>query len=291
MCQDIFEEAVEKAVDEHMPSSPLYDSVLEMADSVTTTSDEGSSTMTPESMDDEAGIRSTIQDPFNRVLGFDSNSLMIFDYDDTLFPTSFLAQQGYRLDGLNASPDIQNLLNDLSEVVSKVLCHARSYGVVVIVTNAESGWIELTSKKFMPKLFDLLGDFRLVSARSAYEPLGISSPFQWKVQAFEAVLSEHLILEPESRSVLSFGDSTHERDAAHSVCAKVNIYCKSVKFMERPDIHQLSRQHSLIHDCFKQIIGHSGSLDLCIQCRNQEEPRVHSEFPGRGKIPGSTTIL
>ena len=73
----------------------------------------------------------------------------------------------------------------------------------------------------------------------------------------------------EPLSILSFGDSTHERDAAHQVCAGIpSVYCKSIKFMERPDVSQLSRQHALIKDCIEQVITHVGTLDLCVQCQD-----------------------
>lgn len=244
-----------------------------MSDSITTTSDAGSSLMTPDSFDEEvcadehAACGGKVASQNSK-----HETLLIFDYDDTLFPTSFLAQHGYRLDGPDASPEIQKVLDEYAQVVEKTLKEARQHGQVVILTNAETGWIELTSQKFMPSLSDLLESFPLVSARSTYEPLGITSPFEWKLKAFESVIHEHYAAlrsrVVRGRNILSFGDSVHERDAAHQVCAKLaRTVCKSVKFMERPDLAQLSKQHALIIDCFAQIVGHSGTLDLCIQCQ------------------------
>jgi hypothetical protein len=208
-------------------------------------------------------------------------TLLIFDYDDTLFPTSFLSQNGYKLDGPDASPEIQAILDEYSIVVEQTLLDAQEHGQIVIVTNAESGWITLTSQKFMPRLGQLLESYPMISARSTYEPLGILNPYQWKLRAFESVISEHYSSAPSvviGRNVLSFGDSTHERDAVHHVCKNstipadagansVTMYPKSVKFMERPDVPQLTRQHHLIRESLDRIIYHVGTLDLCIQCQ------------------------
>ena len=247
-----------------------------LSDSVTTTSDSGSSTLSidedvVEAKEDKIMLSSTVSVK-------PCNNLLIFDYDDTLFPTSYLAQKGYRLDGPDASPELQRILDEYCLVVKKTLLTAREYGNVVVVTNAETGWIELTSQKFIPTLSSLLETFPLVSARSIYEPLGISSPFQWKVRAFESVIFEHFSVaaSDNARHVISFGDSIHERDAAHQVCAKSSITtCKSIKFIERPDLSQLTKQHGLIVDCFEQIVSHDGTLDLCIQCHP----------PGRDETP------
>lgn len=249
----------------------VVDSDEEMSDTVTTTSDCGSSVMTPDSFDDEVcKVNSSTCVPVTRATCSKDETLLIFDYDDTLFPTSFLAQHGYRLDGPDASPEIQADLDEYSEFVEKSLLAASEHGQVVILTNAETGWIELTSIKFLPKLCQLLVTFPLVSARSTYEPLGITSPFQWKLRAFESVIGDHFAnLGPRfNRNVLSFGDSVHERDAAHQVCSKLSTtVCKSIKFMERPDVAQLTKQHSLIRECLDQIVRHEGTLDLCIQCQ------------------------
>jgi hypothetical protein len=249
-------------------SSIIVDIIESISESITTTSDAGSST---DAIDDDVLCEKLVdqfEEPDHSQL---SENLIIFDYDDTLFPTTYLAQRGYRLDGPGVSDDVRQLLDEYSAVVRQTLTLARKLGNVVILTNAETGWIELTSQKFTPGLSQLFESFPLVSARSIYEPLGISSPFQWKLRAFESVIHEHLAkMSPShpSYNIVSFGDSIHERDAAHQVCNKLTrTVCKSIKFMERPDIGQLAKQHSLISECFDQIVYHQGTLDLCIQCQ------------------------
>jgi hypothetical protein len=255
------------------PSSEYDDDKL--SDSITTTSDGGSSTYAQDSFDDAFVHMQDSRNDNCRAIP-PHETLLIFDYDDTLFPTSFLAQNGYKLDGPDASMEIQAILDEYSIVVEKTLIDAQRHGRVVIVTNAESGWVTLTSQKFMPRLGSLLASFPSISARSTYEPMGISNPFQWKLKAFENVIYEHhqLLSSPDAAiarmNVLSFGDSIHERDAAHQVCATLSsspLFCKSIKFIERPDIAQLTKQHVLIRDNLSKVVAHEGTLDLCIECQ------------------------
>lgn len=244
-----------------------------LSDSMTTTSDGGSSTYAQDSFDDAFGHMQAVLNHGIQI-GSDHDTLLIFDYDDTLFPTSYLAQRGYKLDGPDASPEIQAILDEYSIVVEKTLIDAGAHGRVVIVTNAETGWITLTAQKFMPRLALLLNSIPSISARSTYEPLGITNPFEWKLKAFENVIYEHVqrLVAPDSvlvrMNVLSFGDSIHERDAAHQVCASLSsspLSCKSIKFIERPDITQLTKQHVLIRDNLSKVVAHDGTLDLCIE--------------------------
>ena len=271
--------------DKHKVGSVDHDSRVgetdeNMSDTITTTSDGGSSAYAQDSFDDAFSnpsfTPSCLIDSFQR-----HETLLIFDYDDTLFPTSFLSQNGYKLDGPDASPEIQAILDEYSTVVEQTLIEAQQHGQIVIVTNAESGWITLTAQKFMPRLGQLLESYPMISARSTYEPLGILNPYQWKLRAFESVVHEHYTSSPQvviGKNILSIGDSTHERDAVHQVCKTSSVlltassmYPKSVKFMERPDVAQLTRQHHLIRESLHKIVYHVGTLDLCIQCQPDGE--------------------
>ncbi len=105
----------------------------------------------------------------------------MFDYDDTILASSWLAQNGLRLDGNEPVPaEAQKQLSQLAASAAKLLQHAQAYGEVVIITNAETGWVELSAKKFMPSLLPILAKTRVISARSTYESQ-YASPLEWKV--------------------------------------------------------------------------------------------------------------
>eukprot|EP00929_Paragymnodinium_shiwhaense_P057675 TRINITY_DN2887_c0_g1_i3.p1 TRINITY_DN2887_c0_g1~~TRINITY_DN2887_c0_g1_i3.p1 ORF type:complete len:271 (+),score=68.58 TRINITY_DN2887_c0_g1_i3:304-1116(+) len=198
-------------------------------------------------------------------------TVIIFDWDDTVLPSSWVQEQGLRLDGESQlTPTQQEELLDLARLATETLTTAKTLGTVVLVTNAERGWIELSSRKFLPSLLPTLEDVKLLSARTEYERPEVVSPFEWKLRAFQ-----HEILrlfhergggQQKRKNILSFGDSAHEREALiHATANLPNCRTKSLKFVERPRIETLRKQHSLVARCVKKIVHHDGNLDLCLR--------------------------
>jgi hypothetical protein len=57
-------------------------------------------------------------------------TVIFFDWDDTLLCSSFLSSNGFKLDGVIANPDLLQQLDDLSTVMIESLKVARTYGQV-----------------------------------------------------------------------------------------------------------------------------------------------------------------
>lgn len=110
-------------------------------------------------------------------------SSIIFDWDDTILPSSWLGSQGMRVDSTETLPErISQELFTLEENAIKLLNLAWRYGKVVIITNAETGWVELSARRFLPRLLPLLSEIEVISARSTYEHMFPGSPLDWKVR-------------------------------------------------------------------------------------------------------------
>jgi hypothetical protein len=200
-------------------------------------------------------------------------TFFVFDWDDTVLPSTWLQKRGLRLDvASQPSEDQRQMLAEVAHAAGRTLRAARQHGTVVLVTNAERGWIELSSQKFLPTLAPMLENMKLVSARTTYEGPQCSSPLDWKLHAFEAEITRYygqdVLNDAASRkNVLSLGDSVHEREALlQATSSSPNCFSKSLKFVERPDISQICKQHELIVNSFEQIVNHEGHLDLCIRC-------------------------
>eukprot|EP00745_Piridium_sociabile_P006159 TRINITY_DN13999_c0_g1_i2.p1 TRINITY_DN13999_c0_g1~~TRINITY_DN13999_c0_g1_i2.p1 ORF type:complete len:284 (+),score=22.54 TRINITY_DN13999_c0_g1_i2:134-985(+) len=149
-----------------------------------------------------------------------AETLLIFDWDDTILPSTWLSRAGLRLDTVINIPEPQDSeLKCMAESAFILLSEASRLGTVIIVTNAERGWIEMSCGKFMPTILDFITDFPKYSARSTFEPLGFFTPLEWKVQAFGRVVREHYGSRTSlsRRNILSIGDSSHERDAILTV--------------------------------------------------------------------------
>jgi hypothetical protein len=198
------------------------------------------------------------------------DTFLIFDWDDTLLPTTWIEKQGLRLDEASVLSKEQELqLQYMTELAKQTLEAAKAHGEVILVTNAERGWVELSCHKWMPALLDCLQDVRVLSARSTYEQQGVAQPSEWKYLAFQQELAR-FCEEPFGGSttrrtnIISIGDSPHEREALIRVTEDMQASCiKAVKLMQKPDVAQLRQQHELMGGCIRDLVNHDGHLDLC----------------------------
>ena len=111
----------------------------------------------------------------------DKETIIIFDWDDTLLASSFLSSKGYRLDTEKSKiADVESGLRELEQSIIAVINLALQYGEVHVVTNAETGWVQLSAAKFIPAVVPLLSRVSILSARSTYEGRYPDAPLKWK---------------------------------------------------------------------------------------------------------------
>nr|CCA14309.1 conserved hypothetical protein [Albugo laibachii Nc14] len=201
------------------------------------------------------------------------SAIIFFDWDDTLMASSRLAQMGLCPKYINEQPDIptnvQNQLRKLEKIVVSVLEKALLYGRVVIVTAAESGWVELSASLYLPRVLSYLNtSVKVISARSTYESLYPGCPNRWKIEAFDReVYSIWPMMEHSTPThVISVGDGPTEREALLNIKQHENLAClgKSMKFIGRPSINELCVQLELIHANMDHLCTFEGDLDLQI---------------------------
>jgi len=213
-------------------------------------------------------------------------NIIVFDWDDTLLASTFLSSKGYRLDTDRALlADVEKSLQELEQGIITVLNTALQHGEVHIITNAETGWVELSAAKFIPGVVPLLNRVSIISARSTFETQYPGSPLRWKFYAFQEKLSPHLSELKKYKNIISFGDSHVEREAVRAVTrGYANTRCKSIKFAERPTVDHLKRQLELVTNCFQFIFQHEGDLDL------QLTITVHANMPPNNNSPISNAL-
>lgn len=218
-----------------------------------------------------------------------SETIIFLDWDDTLLCSSFLSSEGFRLDSdmTDVEHDLLSQLKELETCVINVLKLAVTFGDVHVVTNAETGWVQLSAQKFLPGVVPMLSKVQVLSARSTYENMFPDSPLKWKYYAFQERLSTVFGGNDGAKNILSFGDSHVEREAIRAVTRGFpNTRTKSIKFAERPSIEQLQRQIELVTNCFQYILNHEGDLDLCMSLSvtpNGEDSQTQSALEHDGK--------
>jgi len=212
-------------------------------------------------------------------------TIIIFDWDDTLCPsTSCMRMHGLSVLGDPPKGDLAQSLELLASEARGLLERAAELASkVVVVTNAEEGWVDLSCKAWLPGLQQMLLQCEVASARSTWEPRGIASPAGWKTCAFEDVIDRfYSRYQHQSwKNIVSVGDAPHEREALSRVvrwapCGRGKCRSKSVKFVLRPSIEQLTREVQMLRDSLQEIVSHDDDLDLHFTAESLQEPLIGS---------------
>lgn len=188
------------------------------------------------------------------------NTLIVFDYDDTLLCSSFISESKLTLSSTQFS--IQYLwpeLDKLSKSIIHILSEAQKYGEVIIVTNADDWWIQLSAQKFIPEIIPILNTVKIYSARHMYETVYPDDYYMWKYQTIKTIVKSKNGI----NNIVSFGDSLAERDSVINI-GKESLECfsKSVKFLDKSSLNQLHKQLESMIDNIKYIVEYKGNLDL-----------------------------
>ena len=97
---------------------------------------------------------------------------------------------------------------------------------VYIVTNSQTGWVELSVERWMPELKPLLPRLRIISARSSYATLAQeqamkenriveSDLVEWKYRAFLAILLRHRLAEVHQFAKQNHPHHHHQMQGHH----------------------------------------------------------------------------
>lgn len=188
-------------------------------------------------------------------------TVIIFDWDDTLLCTSFL---NLRNQESMLSPTIERNLRDIEAASKKLLELAKRMGQTFIITNAMSGWVEYSAAKWAPNLLDTLQRVRVISARTKFEPEFPGEVSKWKESAFLEVqkqLDNEIIT-----NLISVGDSNFEMDALHVMGKQfAQALVKTIKFRENPSPEELLKQLELVTQKFEKIVENARNLKIGLE--------------------------
>lgn len=188
-------------------------------------------------------------------------TVIIFDWDDTLLCTSYLQ----RMQGRCMSPAAHRILKRIEQVSLQLLEKALSVGHTFIITNAMEGWVEESAERCLPNLMPLLKkQVRIISARSTQEDRCSGDISQWKVRAFLEVGRQ--FHEEAVTNLISIGDSTYELQAAKALGSSFETsFTKTVKLQENPTPQELSRQLELLLPKLETIVQRASNLTLKLE--------------------------
>ena len=176
-------------------------------------------------------------------------TLTILDWDDTLFPTTYI-KKNKNIDMIYHPmliPDIvKKYFLELSNCIKTIITIAKEFGEVVIITNALPTWVE-ASCNLMPDLLPFLKTVNIISARADWEKVN-SLPEKWKEFAFLNKVINTIDSDNTMINLICIGDSIHEHDAAILSANNINdtsnniVYVKNIIFLETPRFSEILYQ-------------------------------------------------
>lgn len=191
-----------------------------------------------------------------------NNTLILIDWDDTLFPTTWTMQNN--LNVINKTSKYINLYTKLDTTIYNFLQTAIKYGFVIIITNASMSWIN-TCMNLLPKTKEFTQkNIKIVSARDNY---GTNKDmFSWKKLAFKNEV--YIMLKNNHiHNIISIGDAIYEYQASidlhdwDKIKPKQRII-KTIKFMETPNYYSLIDQINLLNKSIYYICAKKKHMDL-----------------------------
>jgi len=223
-------------------------------------------------------------------------AVVIFDWDDTLFPTWFISEAALPFEPKDASEsaDIgesflestgtKEVLTKHARIVLTALQTAAQIAAVGIVTLSKRPWVTSSAKRYLPGL-----DFESV-CRDLQIPIfyarenmtssvvnmvrceeGVDLFRVLKCSAIEKCIRKLYARNQNScwKNVISIGDSEVERDALKQVLwgylppgDREPPLCKTVKLMDEPSVEQLSGELQLITMWIHAMLRYEEDFDI-----------------------------
>ena len=179
-----------------------------------------------------------------------TTSLIILDWDDTLFFTSSFKQEHFKTD----ESLLENFRHDLESFLTACLNLCR----VIIISNGSLEWIQ-RGLHFLRVSKHLTERIEIVSARDNYERIYPNNPLEWKCKAF-------IRLKENSRQIanlICIGDQETEMFAITELAKQYyTSYTKTIKFVTGPSASDLQKQFRLLTPRLPKIYGSVRNLKI-----------------------------
>ena len=175
---------------------------------------------------------------------------------------------GFYDDSMEIPEIAKKHLEKLEKAVQKLLNASVKLGKTYIVTNAAAGWVEFSSKTYMPLVYEAIKHVEVISARSLFEGLYPGDSYEWKIQAFTNIqkdLESSIIT-----NIIACGDSRIEMEAARHIAKLFQMaFIKTVKFKDTPTPEELIKQLNLVIQKLDHISSAPRNLTIRLERKNK----------------------
>jgi len=237
----------------------------------------------------------------NAVSPVKRENIIIFDWDDTLFPTWYLMEVVQPcLDSTDATLPEDSFFHDAlaahAKLVGQVLSAARSMAQVYIVTLGKRPWVEDSSRRFLPGL-DMPSLLKRLGIHIYYAREHVNQNDRWAASLEDGV-DVYMIAKRNGMkkcvkkalkksglkkvNAIAIGDSTAEIEAIQEVMwdddADENR-CKTVKFLSEPTLEALSSELQVLQSWISLLLAYDKDVDIDMGSPDKEA------FPGMLPTP------
>ncbi len=209
-------------------------------------------------------------------------NIFIIDWDDTLFPTTWVNQKQINLTDAQSINNYKLYFLELDKTVSNFLETFNKIGDIYIVTNANIKWIKTCLTILNSTRNTIIKNkINIISARDSYSQTA-NSPTEWKIRTFQDILEDIvkklvINLKPNTcLNIVSLGDAHYEYIALINLDTyfknnkliknipdnNINYLLKSIKFIEKPEFDYVIDQLQVILKNKNSIINKLGYIDL-----------------------------
>ena len=213
----------------------------------------------------------------NTELNLYLTNIIIIDWDDTLFPTTWLNKNDIKLNDENVKITYKIYFQELDKSVRNLLKSYSEISTIYIVTNANMKWIK-TALNTLPLTRKLImnENIRIMSSRDMYSKQNIKTT-KWKLKTYETIVKNDLknvftIKNKEIMlNIISIGDAVYEYIALinlHDILTdktqdkkNINFYLKNIRFKTQPTFDFIIEQIDLVRKNKIQIINEKNYID------------------------------
>ena len=146
-----------------------------------------------------------------------NKNLIILDWDDTLFPTSWIIKNNINIQSQPSLNKYIILFGRLDALLSKLLKNLLNHSIVIIVTNANYKWIT-TACSILPNTKTIIKKrIQIISARDELHDIIPKNFDIYKKIIFNRIV-KNIIKKNKLNNIISIGDAEYEYQAL------INLY-------------------------------------------------------------------
>jgi len=196
------------------------------------------------------------------------NTLIILDWDDTMFPTSWVTSNKINVNNTNDIENYKLTFVELDQILYQLLIKCLSLGKVIIITNASYGWIDISSNLLPNTRLLLEKQISIHSARDMYKDK--MKLEQWKNVAFEKEILSYFSSNNNTQNIVSIGDADYEFYALINYENYENKHknLKTVRFISSPTFYSLIDQLNILLKSIENICTQQKHMDLKFESLN-----------------------